>query len=174
MTDNFTILSLLIEIVNKIVHGFSTLFLKKKEKIEEQSPQMCIFHDDKYLGNYPMYEVTLEVKANEELRESTKLCVKKIENSHIDLSLKYIISIVGKSDCPGQIRHLVYERYGEIPFFYKEEFILVDGNGFALVFDIKDKPQSILVTFMDNQVIYNIEQAKGNIIFPKFRYSFLK
>lgn len=141
----------------------------KREIVLGQSPQICIFNDDKFLGDYPMYEVTLEitvVKENKNLVEKAKLSIKKSEKSQIDLSSKYVISVVGKSDCLGQITHIVYERYGELHFPNKEEFILANGKGFALVFDIKDKPQSILVAFRNSQVVYNVEQHKGNIIFP--------
>lgn len=154
------------------------LLMIKRERssrfIEKDSPEMYIFNADKYSDDYPLYEVILNVKADEEFKESAKLSINKVDKLQVDLSSKYIVTLTNNSDCTAQIHSLLYERYGEISFLPNKEISLVNNNGISLVFDIKDKPQSMIVTFKDNQLIYNIEQAKGNVIYPKLDFDFLK
>lgn len=135
---------------------------------------MYIFNADKYSDDYPLYEVILNVKADEEFKESAKLSINKVDKLQVDLSSKYIVTLTNNSDCTAQIHSLLYERYGEISFLPNKEISLVNNNGISLVFDIKDKPQSMIVTFKDNQLIYNIEQAKGNVIYPKLDFDYFK
>lgn len=154
------------------------LLMIKRERssrfIEKDSPEMYIFNADKYSDDYPLYEVILNVKADEEFKESAKLSINKVDKLQVDLSSKYIVTLTNNSDCTAQIHSLLYERYGEISFLPNKEISLVNNNGISLVFDIKDKPQSMIVTFKDNQLIYNIEQAKGNVIYPKLDFDYLK
>lgn len=154
------------------------LLMIKRERssrfIEKDSPEMYIFNADKYSDDYPLYEVILNVKADEEFKESAKLSINKVDKLQVDLSSKYIVTLTNNSDCTAQIHSLLYERYGEISFLPNKEISLANNNGISLVFDIKDKPQSMIVTFKDNQLIYNIEQAKGNVIYPKLDFDYLK
>lgn len=154
------------------------LLMIKRERssrfIEKDSPEMYIFNADKYSDDYSLYEVILNVKADEEFKESAKLSINKVDKLQVDLSSKYIVTLTNNNDCTAQIHSLLYERYGEISFLPNKDISLVNNNGISLVFDIKDKPQSMIVTFKDNQLIYNIEQAKGNVIYPKLDFDSLK
>ena len=115
-----------------------------------------------------LYEVKLEVKSDEEMKESANLLLKEIDSIQ-DLSSKYFVTFKSKSSTVAQIRYLIYERYGEIPFKSEREFILEDNNSFTLVFSIKDKPKSIIIVFNKNTIVYNLDDIDGNIIYPKIK-----
>lgn len=122
----------------------------------------------KYKNNEMLYEVKLEVKSDEEMKESANLLLKEIDSIQ-DLSSKYFVTFKSKSSTVAQIRYLIYERYGEIPFKSEREFILEDNNSFTLVFSIKDKPKSIIIVFNKNTIVYNLDDIDGNIIYPKIK-----
>lgn len=117
-----------------------------------------------------LYEVKLEVKFDEEMKESANLLFKEIDLIQ-DSSSKYFVTFKSKSSTVAQIRYLIYERYGEIPFKSEREFTLEDNNSFTLVFSIKDKPKSIIIVFNKNTIIYNLDDIDGNIIYPKIKLS---
>ena len=141
---------------------------KYKRQLKSQIPQLYMFQKYKYKNNEMLYEVKLEVKSDEEMKESANLLLKEIDSIQ-DLSSKYFVTFKSKSSTAAQIRYLIYERYGEIPFKSEREFILVDNNSFTLVFSIKDKPKSIIIVFNKNTIVYNLDDIDGNIIYPKIK-----
>lgn len=141
---------------------------KYKRQLKSQIPQLYMFQKYKYKNNEMLYEVKLEVKSDEEMKESANLLLKEIDSIQ-DLSSKYFVTFKSKSSTVVQIRYLIYERYGEIPFKSEREFILEDNNSFTLVFSIKDKPKSIIIVFNKNTIVYNLDDIDGNIIYPKIK-----
>ena len=141
---------------------------KYKRQLKSQIPQLYMFQKYKYKNNEMLYEVKLEVKSDEEMKESANLLLKEIDSIQ-DLSSKYFVTFKSKSSTAAQIRYLIYERYGEIPFKSEREFILEDNNSFTLVFSIKDKPKSIIIVFNKNTIVYNLDDIDGNIIYPKIK-----
>lgn len=143
---------------------------KYKRQLKSQIPQLYMFQKYKYKNNEMLYEVKLEVKFDEEMKESANLLFKEIDLIQ-DSSSKYFVTFKSKSSTVAQIRYLIYERYGEIPFKSEREFTLEDNNSFTLVFSIKDKPKSIIIVFNKNTIIYNLDDIDGNIIYPKIKLS---
>lgn len=141
---------------------------KYKRQLKSQIPQLYMFQKYKYKNNEMLYEVKLEVKSDEEMKESANLLLKEIDSIQ-DLSSKYFVTFKSKSSTVAQIRYLIYEWYGEIPFKSEREFILEDNNSFTLVFSIKDKPKSIIIVFNKNTIVYNLDDIDGNIIYPKIK-----
>lgn len=137
---------------------------KYKRQLKSQIPQLYMFQKYKYKNNEMLYEV----KSDEEMKESANLLLKEIDSIQ-DLSSKYFVTFKSKSSTVAQIRYLIYERYGEIPFKSEREFILEDNNSFTLVFSIKDKPKSIIIVFNKNTIVYNLDDIDGNIIYPKIK-----
>lgn len=169
------IITFLLGILSKILIDRVPFFTKKNiiTKLKNESPKVYLTKSDTIgnvksaVKNSVFYKINLQVKSDREMKERTKLSFQQIDDQNHNCSSSYLLTVNNINDEAAIIHHFIYERYGEISATELVYSILEKDQKITLIFSVKDRPKEIIISFKNATLIYNIQEATGNVITPK-------